>query len=75
MIYTRTRWKVQGLGCPLAVMKMIIEVFNEDRMAHPHRADVFVVPRLMTRHWRKQLGKDADIATGDHFWENPSTNH
>ena len=33
---------------PLAAMETIMEVFNEDRMAHPRRAHVFVIPRLMT---------------------------
>ena len=54
-----------------AAMERIMEVFNEDRMPHPYRAHVFVVPRLMTHLWRKQLGKDVDvlmtISTGDHF--------
>ena len=58
---------------PPAAMEPIMEVFNEDRMAHPCRAHVFMVPRLMTHLWRKQLGKDTDllmtIAAGDHFWE------
>ena len=50
-----------------------MELFNEDRMAHPKRAHVFVVPRLMTHLWRKKLGKDAvvlmTITIGDHFWD------
>ena len=54
-------------------METIMEVFNEDRMAHPKRSHVFVVPRLMTHFWRKQLGKEADvlmtITARDHFWE------
>ena len=49
-----------------------MEVFNEDRMAHPKRAHVFVVPRLMAHLWMKQLGKDTDvlmtITAIDHFW-------
>ena len=67
--------KVEGprLWMPPAAMETIMEVFNEDRMAHRKRAYVFVVPRLMTHPWRKQLGKDADvlmiITAGDHFWE------
>ena len=54
-------------------MEMIMEVFNEDRMAHPKQAHMFVVPRLMTHLWRKPLGKDADvlvtITDEDHFWD------
>ena len=38
---------------PPAAMETIIEVFNEDRMAHPKHAHVFVVPRLMTHLWRR----------------------
>ena len=58
---------------PPAAMETIMEVFNEDRMAHHCRAHIFVVPRLMTHLWRKQLGKDSDvlmnIAAGDYFWD------
>ena len=50
-----------------------MEVFKEDIMARPRHAHVFVVPRLMTYLWRKQLGNDADvfmtITVRDHFWE------
>lgn len=58
---------------PPAAMETVMEIFNEDRVAHPTRAHVFAVPRLMTHLWRKRLGKDADlmwtVPTGDHFWE------
>ena len=61
------------MDAPPAAVETIMEVLNEDRMAHPKRAHVFVVPRLMTHLWRRQLGKDADvlatITAGDHFWE------
>ena len=56
-----------------ATMEMIMEVFKEDIMARPRHAHVFVVPRLMTYLWRKQLGNDADvfmtITVRDHSWE------
>ena len=49
-----------------------MEMFNEDRLAHPTAPHVFVVPRLMTYLWRKDLGKDADVLftvqTGVPFW-------
>ena len=50
-----------------------MELFNDDRVAHPWQPHVFAVPRLMTHLWRKQLSKDADlmftVAVGDeHFW-------
>ena len=51
----------ESLDAPPAAMEMIMNVFNEDRMAHPKRAHVLVVPRLMTHLWRKQLGKDAEV--------------
>ena len=58
---------------PPTVMETIMKVFNEDRMAHPRHAHVFVIPRLMTHLWRRQSGKDADtlamITAGDHFWD------
>eukprot|EP00956_Cyclotella_meneghiniana_P028890 scaffold68504_cov17-Cyclotella_meneghiniana.AAC.1 len=47
-------------------------MFNEDRIARPHLPHVFVVPRLMTGMWRKQLSKDADVVftveSGPAFW-------
>ena len=49
-----------------------MELFNEDHLAHPHIPHVFVVPRLMTHLWRKQLSKDADVLftvkAGSSFW-------
>ena len=58
---------------PPVAMETAMKVFNKNRMAHPKRAHLFVVPRLMTYLCRKQLGKDADvlmtITTGDHFWD------
>jgi hypothetical protein len=57
---------------PPAMMEVALELFNEDRMAHPHWPHVFVVPRLMTHLWQKNLGKDADVLftvpTGVSFW-------
>ena len=53
-------------------MEMVVELFNEDHLAHPHILHVFVVPRLMTHLWRKQLSKDADVTftvkAGSSFW-------
>ena len=46
---------------PPAAMETVMEVCNEDRMAHSKRAHVFVVPRLITHLWRKHLEKDADV--------------
>ena len=58
---------------PPAAMETVMKLFNEDRIAHPWNPHVFVVPRLMTHLWRKQLGKDADVmftvATRNHFWD------
>ena len=57
---------------PPAAMETVMEMFNEDRLAHPTAPHVFVVPRLMTYLWRKDLGKDADVLftvqTGVPFW-------
>ena len=57
---------------PPVAMETIMKVFNEDRMAHPKRAHVFLVPRLMTHMWRKHLRKVKNvliaITAGDHFW-------
>jgi hypothetical protein len=44
-----------------AVMETALDLFSDDRLAHPHWPHVFVIPRLMTHMWRKVLGKDADV--------------
>ena len=53
-------------------METVMEVFNEDRIAHPWNPHVFVVPRLMTHLWQKNLKKDADVLftvqVRDYFW-------
>ena len=58
---------------PPAAMGTVLEVFNEDHLAHPWNPHVCVVPRLMTHLWRKSLGKDMDvmftIQVGKHFWD------
>ena len=58
-------------------MKIIMEAFNEERIAHPRQAHIFAVPRLIAHFWRKHMGKVADvvmtITTGNHFWEKIST--
>jgi hypothetical protein len=55
-----------------AVMEMALELFGDDRLAHPRWPHVFVIPRLMTHMWRKNLGKDADVfftvPVGIPFW-------
>ena len=57
---------------PPAAMEVVMEMFNEDRLAHPRIPHVFCLPRLMTHLWRKQLKKDADVmftvSTGASFW-------
>ena len=46
---------------PPAAMEVALELLTEDRLAHPHWPHVFLVPRLMTHLWRRDLGKEADI--------------
>jgi hypothetical protein len=46
---------------PPAAMEVALELLVEDRLAHPHWPHVFLVPRLMTHLWRRDLGKEADI--------------
>jgi hypothetical protein len=47
-------------------------LFGDDRLAHPQWPHVFVIPRLMTHLWRKNLGKVADVlftvSAGVPFW-------
>jgi hypothetical protein len=58
-------------------MTAVLEMFAEDRLAHPYIPHVFVLPRLMTHLWRKSLARDADILitlnTNHPFW--PSSHH
>ena len=53
-------------------MATVVELFNDDRLAHPKIHHVFCVPRLMTQLWRKALSKDADLVftveAGASFW-------
>jgi hypothetical protein len=58
---------------PPAAMLTALELFLDDRLAHPQSPHVFVVPRLMTQMWSKDLGKDANIilftvSAGVTFW-------
>eukprot|EP00956_Cyclotella_meneghiniana_P007532 scaffold10178_cov23-Cyclotella_meneghiniana.AAC.4 len=46
---------------PPTAMLAVLEMFNDNHLSHPHLPHVFVVPRLMTHLWRKQLTKDADL--------------
>ena len=42
-------------------METVVELFNEDRLAHPHTPHVFSIPCLMTHLCRRQLSKDTDV--------------
>ena len=57
---------------PPATMEVVMELLSEDRLAHPQWPHVFVVPRLMTHFWRKDLMKSADllftVPAGVPFW-------
>ncbi len=57
---------------PPAAMEVAIKLLWEDRLAHPQWPHVFVVPRLMTHMWRRNLGKTADVLftvpVGVPFW-------
>ena len=46
---------------PPAEMEKVVEVFNDDCLAHLHIPHVFAIPRLMTHLWRRKLSKDADV--------------
>jgi hypothetical protein len=46
---------------PPAAMEVVLELLCEDRLAHPQWPHVFVVPRLMTHLWRKDLMKNAHL--------------
>ena len=54
------------------VMETALELFGDDRLAHPRWPHVFVIPRLMTHMWRRNLGKDVDVLftvpVGVPFW-------
>jgi hypothetical protein len=62
-----------------AVMETALELFGDDRLAHPQWPHVFVIPRLMTHLWRKNLGKDADVLftvpAACHFGRQGSSSH
>ena len=53
-------------------MEIVVEVFNEDCLLHPHTPHVFDIPRLMTHLWRRKLSKDEDVLftinVGPYFW-------
>ena len=57
---------------PPAAMAVALEQFAKARHKRPEVPHVFVVPRLMTGHWRKELSKDADVLftvrVGVSFW-------
>ena len=53
-------------------METVFELYNENRLEHPHTPHVFAIPRLRTHLWRKQLSKDTDVLftvnVGSSFW-------
>ena len=50
------------LWCPLpASMATVVELFNDNWLAHPKIPHVFCLSRLMTHLWRKTLSNDADL--------------
>jgi len=55
-----------------AVMETALELFGDDRLAHPQWPHIFVIPQLMTHMWRKNLGKDTGVLftvpAGVNFW-------
>ena len=44
----------QGQG---PAMEVVMEMYNEDRIAHPWNTHIFAVLRLMTHLWRKSCLK------------------
>ena len=50
----------------------MVELSNEDGLAHPHILRVFDIPHLMTHLWRNQLSKDMYVLftlnVGPSFW-------
>ena len=69
-LYTQDRPR---LWTPLpAAIETVVEVFNEDRLVHPHIPHVFAIPRLMNHLCRRQLSKEVDVLftinVGLSFW-------
>ena len=62
---------------PPTAASVALEMFAEARHKRLHALHVFIIPRLATSLWRKQLGKDADlifeIPVGSDIW--PLTQH
>ena len=62
---------------PPAAASVAMEMMSAARLKIPHVSHIFVVPRLMTHLWRKQLSKDADlmfeVPVGTPMW--PAENH
>ena len=70
MLYTQD---MPRIWTPLpAAMETVVELFNEDRLAHTYTPHMFALPSLMTHLWRNQLSKDADVLltvnVGPSFW-------
>ena len=42
-------------------METVVELFNGDRLVHPHILHVFSISCVITHLWRKQLSKDVDV--------------
>ncbi len=57
---------------PPAAMEVALELLTEDQIAHPQWPHVFLVPRLMTHLWWRDLGKEAgiffNVPAGVPFW-------
>ena len=57
---------------PQSAIETVVELLNEDCLAHPHTPHVFYIPRLMTHLWRSHLSKDTavlfTIIVGPSFW-------
>ena len=55
-----------------AAMKNVVELFNEDLLAHPYITHMLSIPCFMTHLQRNQLSKDADVfftvKVGPSFW-------
>ena len=50
-----------SLDAPPAAMEVTLELLCKDCLAHPQWPHVFVVPRLMTHLWRKDLMKNMNL--------------
>ena len=42
-------------------METVVEVSNEDLLAHPYTPHMFAIPRFINHLWRRKLSKDAEV--------------